>query len=88
MRRTTPSSASASPGISSTDKSATKKRIKKKYPIRIQSFALGRKELFRRLAFDSKKNCLPFDLLHSYVINKIEVLVVTFVATVMLTRYL
>ena len=58
------------------------------FPIGIQSFALGREELFRRLALNSKKNCLPFDLLHSYVINKIEVLVVTFVATVMLTRYL
>ena len=58
------------------------------FPIGIQNFALGREELFRRLVFDSKKNCLPFDFLHSYVINKIEVLVVTFVATVMLTRYL
>ena len=58
------------------------------FPIGIQSFALGLEELFRRLAFDSKKNCLPFDLLHSYVINEIKVLVVTFDATVMLTRYL
>ena len=58
------------------------------FPIGIQSFVHGREELFRRPVFDSKKNCLPFDSLHSYVINKIEVLVVTFVATVMLTRYL